>query len=169
MKIEQLHSLFLKCNSVNTDTRKIKKGDIYFALKGETFNGNAFAEEAWRKGAQDAIVDEKEVQTSSNSILVDNVLENLQSLATYHRNYLKLPIIAITGSNGKTTTKELINATLSIKYQTIATKGNLNNHIGVPLTLLSMGKTTEIGIVEMGANHLKEIAFLCSIANPDYG
>jgi UDP-N-acetylmuramoyl-tripeptide--D-alanyl-D-alanine ligase len=169
MKIEQLHSLFLKCNSVNTDTRKIKKGDIYFALKGETFNGNSFAEEALRKGAQYAIVDEKEFQKSSNTILVDDVLKALQNLAIYHRSYLNLPIIAITGSNGKTTTKELINATLSKKYQTVATIGNLNNHIGVPLTLLSMDKTTEIGIVEMGANHLKEIDFLCQIARPDYG
>jgi len=169
MKIKQLHSLFLKCNSVNTDTRKIQKGDMYFALKGETFNGNLFAEEALRKGAQYAIIDEKEFHNSAQTILVENVLETLQKLASYHRTYLNLPIIAITGSNGKTTTKELINAALSKKYKTVATRGNLNNHIGVPLTLLSMDKSTEIGIVEMGANHLKEIAFLCTIANPDYG
>ena len=169
MKIEQLHSLFLKCNSVSTDTRKIQEGDMYFALKGETFNGNTFAQEALKKGAQYVLIDEKEFQFSSQTILVDDVLKTLQELASYHRTFLNLSIIAITGSNGKTTTKELINATLSKKYQTVATIGNLNNHIGVPLTLLSMDKTTEIGIVEMGANHLTEIAFLCKIAKPDYG
>lgn len=169
MKIEQLHQLFLESNSVCTDTRKIQKNDIFFALKGENFNGNTFAENALKSGAKYAIIDEAEYEKSTKTILVNNVLETLQKLATYHRNYLKTQIIALTGSNGKTTTKELINVVLSKKYKTVATIGNLNNHIGVPLTLLSMTKETEIGIVEMGANHKKEIDFLCSIALPDFG
>jgi len=169
LKIEQLHNLFLECNGVCTDTRKIKKNDIFFALKGDNFNGNTYAEQALKSGAKYCIIDEEVFKTSSNTILVNNVLETLQELATYHRTYLNIPIIALTGSNGKTTTKELINATLSQKYKTTATVGNLNNHIGVPLTLLSMTKDTEIGIVEMGANHQKEIEFLCTIAQPDYG
>lgn len=169
MKIEQLHNLFLACNSACTDTRKIKKNDMFFALKGDNFNGNTYAEHALKSGAKYCIIDEPEFNTSANTLLVNNVLETLQELATYHRTYLKTPIIALTGSNGKTTTKELINATLSQKYKTTATVGNLNNHIGVPLTLLSMTKDTEIGIVEMGANHQKEIDFLCTITQPDYG
>ena len=169
MKIEEIHHLFLKCNSACTDTRKINENDMFFALKGDNFNGNSYAEKAVELGAKYAIIDEEEFNTSSKTILVDDVLETLQKLATFHRNYLKTPIIALTGSNGKTTTKELINATLQQKYNTTATVGNLNNHIGVPLTLLSMSEKTEIGIVEMGANHQKEIAFLCNIAQPDYG
>ncbi|TBN01306.1 UDP-N-acetylmuramoyl-tripeptide--D-alanyl-D-alanine ligase [Hyunsoonleella flava] len=168
MNIEALHNLFLHCNSVSTDTRKIKKGDLFFALKGDNFNGNTYAQQAIDKGAKYAVIDEKEFE-SDNTILVKNVLETLQNLATYHRKYLKTPIIALTGSNGKTTTKELINAVLSKHYKTCATEGNLNNHIGVPLTLLKMTKDTEIGIVEMGANHQKEIEFLCNITFPDYG
>ncbi|MDO5978116.1 UDP-N-acetylmuramoyl-tripeptide--D-alanyl-D-alanine ligase [Flavivirga spongiicola] len=169
MKIEQLHELFLQCNSVSTDTRKIKKNDLFFALKGENFNGNTYAEQALKNGAKYAVVDEALFNTSNKTILVKNVLETLQKLASHHRTYLNIPIIALTGSNGKTTTKELINATLSQKYKTTATIGNLNNHIGVPLTLLSMTDNTQIGIVEMGANHQKEIEFLCNIAKPDYG
>ncbi|RLD29661.1 MAG: UDP-N-acetylmuramoyl-tripeptide--D-alanyl-D-alanine ligase [Bacteroidetes bacterium] len=169
MNIEILHKLFLKYSSVCTDTRTIKKNDIFFALKGELFNGNKFAKDALKKGAKYAIVDAKEYAINSNYILVDDVLKTLQQLAKYHRKYLNIKIIALTGSNGKTTTKELINSVLKKKYNTVATKGNLNNHIGVPLTLLSMDATTEIGIVEMGANHLNEITFLCDIANPDYG
>ncbi len=169
MTIETLHSLFLQCNKVSTDTRKVEKGDIFFALKGDNFNGNAFALEAIEKGAKYVVVDEKEYNTSSQIILVEDVLKTLQKLSTFHRDHLNIPIIALTGSNGKTTTKELINATLSQKYNTTATIGNLNNHIGVPLTLLSMNNDTEIGIVEMGANHLKEIGFLCNIAKPNYG
>lgn len=169
MNIETLHKLFLKYSSICTDTRTIKKDDLFFALKGENFNGNIFAKDALNKGAKYAIVDEKKYAITSDFILVDDVLNTLQQLATYHRTYLNLKIIALTGSNGKTTTKELINCVLKKKYKTIATKGNLNNHIGVPLTLLSMDKNTEIGIVEMGANHLKEIELLCNIANPDYG
>lgn len=142
---------------------------MFFALKGDNFNGNTYAKKALESGAKYAIVDEAEFITCTETILVNNVLETLQKLATFHRNYLKTPIIALTGSNGKTTTKELINAVLSKKYKTTATIGNLNNHIGVPLTLLTMNSTTEIGIVEMGANHLKEIEFLCTITQPDYG
>lgn len=142
---------------------------MFFALKGENFDGNKFASDALKKGAKYAIIDNKDFQIGNQYILVDNVLKTLQNLASYHRKYLNLKIIALTGSNGKTTTKELINAVLSKNYNTIATVGNLNNHIGVPLTLLSMDKTTEIGIVEMGANHQKEIEFLCSIAMPDIG
>jgi len=142
---------------------------MFFALKGDNFNGNTYAKAALENGAKLAIIDQVEFHTSPKTILVDNVLETLQKLASYHRNYLKTPIIALTGSNGKTTTKELINIVLSQKYNTSATLGNLNNHIGVPLTLLTMNSKTEIGIVEMGANHQKEIEFLCTIAQPDYG
>lgn len=169
MKINLLHALFLECDNVSTDTRKVAKNDMFFALKGDHFNGNTFAHKALENGASYVIVDDAEYQTSENIILVNNVLETLQELATFHRSALNIPIIALTGSNGKTTTKELINAALSQKYCTTATVGNLNNHIGVPLTLLSMTKHTEIGIVEMGANHLEEISFLCRIAKPDYG
>lgn len=169
MNIEQLHSLFLKCNAVCTDTRTLEKDAIFFALKGDNFNGNTYAEKAIELGAKYVVIDEEVYNTSSQTILVDDVLKTLQRLASFHRAYLNIPIVALTGSNGKTTTKELINIVLSQKYTTTATKGNLNNHIGVPLTLLSMNSSTEIGIVEMGANHLKEIAFLCSIAKPDYG
>ena len=169
MNIITLHQLFLNSNSACTDTRKLVPGDMYFALKGDNFNGNHYVDEALKKGAKYAIVDEEEFNTSNKTILVTDVLQTLQELATTHRDYLNIPIIAITGSNGKTTTKELINATLSEKFYTAATIGNLNNHIGVPLTLLSMNKEIEIGIVEMGANHIKEIDFLCNIAKPDYG
>ena len=169
MKIADLYSLFIKYGLVDTDTRKVRKNTLFFALKGGNFNGNKFAEEALLKGASFSIVDEIKYQTSKNIILVENVLKTLQDLASHHRKMLNIPIISLTGSNGKTTTKELINAVLASKYQTIATKGNLNNHIGVPLTLLSMNSDTEIGIVEMGANHPNEIAFLSEISNPDYG
>lgn len=169
MTIKNLHALFLKYNIISTDTRNITESALFFALKGDNFNANLFAETAIKKGAKFAIIDDIKFNTSNEMILVDNVLKTLQDLAHYHRNYLNIPIIALTGSNGKTTTKELINAVLSQKYKTTATKGNLNNHIGVPLTLLSMTKKTEIGIVEMGANHLNEIDFLCTIAKPDFG
>lgn len=169
MNIEQLHGLFLTCRNANTDTRKISKDAMFFALKGDAFNGNTFASKAIDAGAKYAVVDEAEYAISSQYILVNDVLKTLQELASFHRQYLKLPILALTGSNGKTTTKELINAVLSRHFNTVATIGNLNNHIGVPLTLLSMDSTTEFGIVEMGANHLKEIEFLTNIAKPDYG
>lgn len=169
MDIKKIHELFLNSSSVCTDTRKINKDCIFFALKGDNFNGNEFASEALKKGAKYAILDESKYKKDDNSILVNDVLETLQNLASFHREYLNIKIIALTGSNGKTTTKELINTVLSQSYNTVATIGNLNNHIGVPLTLLSMDKTTEIGIVEMGANHQKEIEFLCDIAKPDFG
>jgi len=169
MIIEQLYQHFKKCSTVSTDTRKIEKDSLFFALKGDNFNGNAFASQALESGAKYCVVDEKPYALDQRYILVDNVLETLQNLATFHRVQLGVPIIALTGSNGKTTTKELINAVLSKTYKTTATIGNLNNHIGVPLTLLRMNETTEIGIVEMGANHPKEIGLLCKIAQPDYG
>ena len=168
MIIEALHKHFIKSSGICTDTRSINNNCLFFALKGTNFNGNTFANNALKKGAYKVIIDEKEF-LNDHSILVHDVLQTLQELATFHRNYLKIPIIALTGSNGKTTTKELIKAVLSKKYKTIATKGNLNNHIGVPLTLLAMNSNTEIGIVEMGANHHKEIELLCKIAKPDYG
>lgn len=169
MTIEKLHQIFLKFPSVCTDTRKIEENCIFFALKGDNFNGNEFASEALKKGASYAIIDEEGYVLNTNTILVKDVLQTLQELAKYHRNQCNAKVIALTGSNGKTTTKELINAVLSKKYRTVATTGNLNNHIGVPLTLLSITKNTELAIVEMGANHLKEIEFLCSIAQPDFG
>lgn len=168
MNIESIYSYYLQGSSVCTDTRKITQNCLFFALKGDNFNGNTFAKQALENGAKYCIVDEKEFE-NEQCILVDDVLQTLQELATHHRNQLLVPILALTGSNGKTTTKELINAVLSKKFNTIATVGNLNNHIGVPLTLLSMTDKTDIAIVEMGANHPKEIEFLCSIAQPDYG
>lgn len=169
MSISEIYSLFKNSTGVTTDTRKIENNQLYFALKGENFNGNLFAEEALNKGACYAIVDEEKYATSARTVLVEDVLLCLQQLASYHRAQLGIPIIALTGSNGKTTTKELINAVLAKKFNTLATSGNLNNHIGVPLTLLSMDSSTEIGIVEMGANHQKEIELLANIAQPDYG
>lgn len=170
MTIQAIHELFLSCNQVTTDTRKILNDSMFFALKGENFNGNKFANKALEQGAKYAIVDDADYNSKDlNTILVDDVLTTLQNLATYHRIHLGTKIIALTGSNGKTTTKELINAVLSKTYKTTSTKGNLNNHIGVPLTLLSMNKYTEFGVVEMGANHQKEIESLCNIALPDYG
>lgn len=169
MKLEELYELFLESSGVSTDTRKIKQDSIFFALKGDNFNANEFAAEALEKGAQWAVIDEAPETPIERSIQVENVLETLQALSSYHREQLGIPIIGLTGSNGKTTSKELINAALSKKYKTTATFGNLNNHIGVPLTLLSMTGETEIGIVEMGANHQKEIDFLCNIAKPDFG
>ena len=169
MNIEQLYQLYTKNYLVDTDTRKIRKDSMFFALKGDNFNGNEFATKALKSGASYVIIDEEEFHSSPKTILVENVLSTLQQLANFHRKQLTFPIISLTGSNGKTTTKELINAVLSKKYKTTATEGNLNNHIGVPLTLLAMTPKTEIGIVEMGANHLKEIEFLCSIAEPNFG
>ena len=169
MTIDKIHSLFLECNSVATDTRKIEKDSLFVALKGEKFDANTFTKEALEKGAKYVIIDNANYYLDHRTILVENALETLQELAKYHRTFLAIPIIALTGSNGKTTTKELIHAVLSQQYKTLATIGNLNNHIGVPLTLLRFTKETEIGIVEMGANHQQEIAFLCSIAQPDFG
>lgn len=170
MKTETLHQLFLESSGVSTDTRKITKDCLFFALKGDNFNGNAFASEAIEKGAKYVVIDESVYHIpNGKTILCENALETLQELARFHRKFLNIPILALTGSNGKTTTKELINAVLSEKFNTTATSGNLNNHIGVPLTLLKMNSKTEIGVVEMGANHHNEIAKLCTIAEPDYG
>ncbi|HMB63729.1 MAG TPA: UDP-N-acetylmuramoyl-tripeptide--D-alanyl-D-alanine ligase [Eudoraea sp.] len=169
MTIKELHRRFIEHGLACTDTRNIRPDSIFFALKGPNFNGNAFAEEALNRGAAYAVIEEEKYAVSEQIILVDNVLEVLQNLATYHRNYCSAKVIALTGSNGKTTTKELIEAVLSRRYRTIATKGNLNNHIGVPLTLLSIRPDTELAIVEMGANHEKEIAFLSDLAQPDFG
>ncbi|AWX43876.1 UDP-N-acetylmuramoyl-tripeptide--D-alanyl-D-alanine ligase [Flagellimonas maritima] len=169
MTLEQLHTLFLKHPTVCTDTRKITKGCIFFALKGPKFNGNTFADEAIKNGAEYVVIDEEKYKKSDKHLLFSDVLETLQKLSTFHRNHSSAKVISLTGSNGKTTTKELINVVLSKKYRTIATQGNLNNHIGVPLTLLSIKPDTEIAIVEMGANHQREIAFLSSIAQPDFG
>ncbi|MCF8322963.1 MAG: UDP-N-acetylmuramoyl-tripeptide--D-alanyl-D-alanine ligase [Flavobacterium sp.] len=169
MNIKSIHNLFLKCSSVSTDTRKIETNSLFVALKGANFDANTFAKEALEKGASYVIIDNEDFYLDHRTILVNDSLVALQELAKFHRLFLKLPIIALTGSNGKTTTKELINVVLSKKYKTKATVGNLNNHIGVPLTLLSFNSETEFGIVEMGANHKKEIEFLCGLANPDYG
>ena len=169
MTIQEIHSLFLKCTSVTIDTRKIAMHSLFIALKGERYDANAFAKEALEKGATYVIIDNPDYFINEKTILVEDSLKTLQELAKFHRSYLKLPIIALTGSNGKTTTKELIQVVLSKSYNTKATVGNLNNHIGVPLTLLTFSKETQIGIVEMGANHQKEIEFLCAIAQPDYG
>ena len=169
MEIKDIHDLFLRCASVSIDTRKIEDNCMFFAIKGERFDANTFAAEALEKGASFVIIDNKQYFIDDRTILVSNTLETLQEVAKFHRNYLGLPIIGLTGSNGKTTTKELINVVLSKRYTTKATIGNLNNHIGVPLTLLSFNSDTEIGIVEMGANHQKEIEFLCNIARPDFG
>ena len=169
MEIASIHNLFLQTTGIATDNRKITANNMFISLKGEHFNGNKYALSALENGAKFAIVDEEEYKIDERFILVENALVALQQLANYHRNQLKITIIGLTGSNGKTTTKELIHAVLSQKFNTKATVGNLNNHIGVPLTILSFDKTTDIGIVEMGANHQKEIEMLCGICQPDFG
>ncbi len=170
MKLETIYSYFLESSGICTDTRKIEKGCLFVALRGDTFNGNTFTQQALDKGAFKVIIDDiSQHKNTGETIICNNTLLLLQKLATYHRQQLNIPIIALTGSNGKTTTKEIINTVLSKKFKTTATLGNLNNHIGVPLTLLSMTKDTEIGIVEMGANHTKEIEALCEIAQPNFG
>lgn len=169
MEIKEIHNCFLQSTGIATDNRKINTDNLFVALKGDNFNGNKFALSALENGAKFAIIDEAEYKIDDRFILVENSLTALQQLANYHRNQLNITIIGLTGSNGKTTTKELINAVLSQKYNTKATIGNLNNHIGVPLTLLSFDQTTEMGIVEMGANHQKEIEMLCGICQPDFG
>ncbi len=169
-RIEELYSIFLKYPNITTDSRNIKKGDLFFAIKGDNFNGNKFAEKAIQEGASFAIIDEEEYNTNDKCFLVEDVLFTLQQLANHHRREFKnLKMLAITGTNGKTTTKELCYEILSKKYKTIATLGNFNNHIGVPLTLLRINKETELAIIEMGANHVGEIDFLCRIAEPIYG
>jgi UDP-N-acetylmuramoyl-tripeptide--D-alanyl-D-alanine ligase len=167
--LHQLYNHFLTHPLVCTDTREIKHNSIFFALKGDDFNANQFAEQAINAGCSLAIIDEEQYKKDDRYLLVDDVLTALQELANYHRRHLTIPIISITGTNGKTTSKELVNAVLSQKYKVQATKGNLNNHIGVPLTLLSITNEHEMAIIEMGANHQGEIAMLCNIAEPDFG
>ena len=169
MEIKDLYQIYSTNYLIDTDTRNSRKNAIFFSLKGAQFNGNKFASKALEQGAKYAVIDEKEYEVKGRTILVDNVLKTLQDLANYHRKKLGIPIIGITGSNGKTTTKELLYAVLKTQFKTTATHGNLNNHIGVPLTLLSFKEDTEIGIVEMGANHQKEIEFLSTICEPDIG
>lgn len=171
MQIAELYSLFRRYPLVTTDSRMCEKGAIFFALKGARFNGNLYAGKALEAGCAYAVVDEwpEGVAADERIILVDDVLQSLQQLATYHRRKLKIPVIGITGTNGKTTTKELIAAGLSRKFKVAFTQGNFNNHIGVPLTLLSMNQSHEIAVVEMGANHPGDIRQLCEIAEPDYG
>jgi len=168
MNITEIYNIFKTSSGISTDTRTIQKNNLFISLSGENFNGNKFAKIALEKGAICAIIDSKDY-LQEKTVLVKNTLETLQELAKHHRQELNTPIIALTGSNGKTTTKELISSVLSKKYKTTATKGNLNNHIGVPLTLLSMNPSTEIGIVEMGANNFDEIRLLANIATPDFG
>jgi UDP-N-acetylmuramoyl-tripeptide--D-alanyl-D-alanine ligase len=169
LEITKLYDLYLQHPAVQTDTRKLRPGEIFFALSGPNFNGNTFAQKALDEGAALVVIDDANYNISSKCILVDDVLATLQLLALHHRKQLNIPFLAITGSNGKTTTKELIAAVLQKKYVICATQGNLNNHIGVPLTLLRIKPGTEIAIIEMGANHLREIASYCSIALPTHG
>ncbi|HYG39258.1 MAG TPA: UDP-N-acetylmuramoyl-tripeptide--D-alanyl-D-alanine ligase [Cytophagales bacterium] len=169
MNIPDLYKKYLECEAVSTDTRKILPRCLFVALKGGNFNGNQFAEQALNSGAKYALVDEKEFAKDERYLLVEDCLTALQKIANHHRRQLNIPFIAITGSNGKTTTKELVSAVLSKKYKTLATVGNLNNHIGVPLTLLSIKKDIEIAVIEMGANHQQEIKMLCEIAEPTHG
>ena len=168
MKTEQLYNLFKESKGVSTDTRTIKSGEMFFALWGSKYNGNLYAAEALERGASVAVVDDPLYETD-RTILVDDCLFELQALAAHHRKELKVPVLAITGTNGKTTTKELIAAIMSRKLKVHYTKGNLNNHIGVPLTILSAPVDCQMMIVEMGANHIGEIRTLCLIAKPDYG
>jgi UDP-N-acetylmuramoyl-tripeptide--D-alanyl-D-alanine ligase len=170
MNIEELYTKFNECTNVSTDTRNIVGGEMFFALKGESFDGNHYAQFAKEKGAKYCVVDNPEIaKLNHDFILVEDVLASLQELAFFHRKKMNIPIIAITGSNGKTTTKELVHAVLSQKYKTAYTKGNLNNHIGIPLTLLDIKKSDELSIVEMGANHQKEIESYCKYTAPNFG
>lgn len=167
--IEKLYSAFLQSSGVSTDTRTIRKDNIWFALKGPNFNANKFAQQALDKGAGLAVIDDEEYAIGESTYLVEDVLITLQELANYHRRQLNIPFLGITGSNGKTTTKELIRDVLAKKYKVHATLGNFNNHIGVPLTLLQIDESIEFAIIEMGANAQKEIKMLCEIAQPDFG
>jgi len=167
--ISKLYDIYLQYPSIQTDSRRIKQGDIFFALKGPNFDGNSYAARALEDGAVYAVVDAPASTVDERFIVVEDVLTSLQQLARHHRLQTGIPFIAITGSNGKTTTKELITKVLSAKFKTYATEGNLNNHIGVPLTLLRVKPDAEMAVIEMGANHQKEIAAYCTIALPDYG
>jgi UDP-N-acetylmuramoyl-tripeptide--D-alanyl-D-alanine ligase len=166
---EQLYQLYKKHPVISTDTRKITPGSLFFALKGEKFDANTFAEQAIASGAAYAVIDNPEYQKGDKYLLVEDVLIALQDLARYHRKQLTIPVIGLTGTNGKTTTKELINAVLSQHFNTYATQGNLNNHIGVPLTILSINASHDAAVIEMGANHQKEIELLCTISQPSHG
>ena len=169
MKIDKIYQLFQQSSGVCTDTRSLKNNQLFFALKGPSFNGDNFALEAIKKGASYAIVSDHCRDKNDQLIRVSDPLKTLQDLARFHRDQFEIPVIGLTGSNGKTTTKELINAVLSSEYETLCTQGNLNNHIGVPLTLLGLQPSHEMAIIEMGANHQGEIAELCKIANPNLG
>ena len=169
MSIPELYTIFEQYPSVQTDTRKLQKGDLFFALKGANFNGNLYAQKALELGASYCIIDEKLDFEDQRLIQVDDVLTALQQLAKYHRQQFSIPFIAITGSNGKTTTKELIHAVLSSTYKTYTTEGNLNNHIGIPLTILKIKKDAEMAVIEIGANHQKEIESYCEYALPTHG
>jgi len=169
MELEDLYQLYLQHPVIATDTRKLLPGSLFFALKGIHFNGNRFAQQALEQGAAFAIIDEPIADSDSRLIVVHDVLETLQELALHHRRQFQVPFIAITGSNGKTTTKELVSAVLSKKFKSYTTQGNLNNHIGIPLTLLSIGKDAEIAVIEMGANHQREIAGYCRYVQPTHG
>ncbi len=169
MDLQSLYKKFQESGKVCTDTRQVTRGSVFFALKGPKFNANAFADEALQKGARYAVVDEQAFVKNQNYILVKDALQALQELAGFHRSHLKIPFIGLTGSNGKTTTKELIQVVLSKKYKTLATRGNFNNHIGVPLTVLAIDSSIDIAVIEMGANHVGEIASLAAIANPTHG
>lgn len=169
MQIEKLYELYRQYLSVQTDTRRLKEGDIFFALKGGNFNGNSFAKQAIDNGAVYAVIDEKEFEIPGKTVLTEDVLTTLQQLAKYHRQQFTIPFLGITGSNGKTTTKELIHAVLSTTYKTYTTEGNLNNHIGIPLTILKIRPDAEMAVIEMGANHIGEIAGYCKYALPTHG
>ncbi len=169
MSISELYNKFNECSEISTDSRNITNTCMFFALKGDNFNGNKFALDAIKQGANYSIIDEKEFAINNKCILVNDVLETLQKLANYHRKQIRIPIIAITGTNGKTTTKELLTTVLQAKFNIKSTSGNFNNHIGVPLSLLGFTPDLDYGIIEMGANHPKEIELLCKIAEPDYG
>lgn len=169
MSIKELYQIYQQYSTVSTDSRKITKDCLFFALKGDNFNGNQYAQKAIAEGAAYAVIDEENYRAGDQYIVVEDVLTTLQQLATHHRQQFDIPLLAITGSNGKTTTKELVNAVMSTQYPTHLTKGNFNNHIGVPLTLLAMPVNTEVAIIEMGANHIGEIEFLCNIAQPTHG
>ena len=167
--MQKLYEKYLESSKICTDSRNLTPDSLFVCLKGSNFDGNAFAQEALNRGAKYVITENRDLQDNSRAVVVNDALQTLQQLAHYHRQQLKIPVIGITGTNGKTTTKELISTVLSTSYKTTCTQGNLNNHIGVPLTLLSIKPTDEIAVVEMGANHVGEIDDLCKIAEPNHG
>ena len=169
MKIDDLHSLFSKSSGISTDTRTIKKNNIFFCLKGEKFDGNLFIDQAFHLGASFVIYDDEKLNYKSEKAISKKCFETLQALAKHHRSKFNIPVIGLTGSNGKTTSKELFNSVLSQKFCVTCTSNNLNNHIGVPLTILEINRKTALAIIEMGANHIGEIDLLCSIADPNIG